>query len=84
MLNRLLESLKAGGGQRVSDLARELGTTPALVEVMLEDLVRMGYLKEAGGECGGGCAACTLAESCTAGRGASGRAWVLADKPRRA
>nr|HID12933.1 DNA-binding protein [Anaerolineae bacterium] len=76
MLERLLELLRAGGTHRVSDLARELETTPALVEAMLEDLARMGYLKRVGGECGGGCAACPLSRLCAAG--AKGRIWALA------
>ena len=78
MLNRLLELLRAGGTHRVADLARELETTPALVEVMLENLARMGYLKRVGGECAGGCAGCSLAGLCTTGEG--GRVWTLTEK----
>ena len=40
MLIKLLELLRTGGTHRVADLARELETTPALVEAMLEDLHR--------------------------------------------
>ena len=43
MLDQLLQLLRAGGTHRVSDLAHELETTPALVEAMLEGLVRMGH-----------------------------------------
>ncbi len=78
MLNRLLELLRAGGTHLVADLARELETTPALVEAMLEDLDRMGYLKRVVGECGGGCAGCSLAGLCTTG--ASKRVWTLMEK----
>ncbi|MDY6877611.1 MAG: FeoC-like transcriptional regulator [Chloroflexota bacterium] len=78
MLNRLLELLRAGGTHRVADLARELETTPALVEAMLEDLTRMGYLKHVGGECGTGCAGCSLAGLCAAGE--SGQVWTLTEK----
>ena len=78
MLNRLLELLRAGGTHRVSDLARELNTTPALVKVMLDDLARMGHLKPVDGECGGGCAGCSLAGLCAAGE--SGRVWTLTEK----
>ena len=83
MLNRLLELLQAGSTHRVADLARELGTTPELVEVMLDDLARMGYLKPVGGECGGGCAGCSLAGLCATGTGKDGRVWALADKGER-
>jgi DNA-binding IclR family transcriptional regulator len=77
MLNQLLDLLRSGGTHRVADLARALETTPELVEVMLEDLVRMGYLRQMGAECGIGCAACSLAGSCTASAG--GKVWALAD-----
>lgn len=77
MLNRLLELLRTGGTHRVVTLARELETTPELVEAMLEDLGRMGYLKPVGGECSGGCAACPMAGLCAAGDG--GRVWTLTD-----
>jgi DNA-binding IscR family transcriptional regulator len=86
MLNRLLELLRAGGTHRVADLARELETTPQLVEAMLENLTRMGYLQPMGGECGAGCAGCQLARVCAAGDPSTslgtgdGRVWALADK----
>ncbi len=78
MLNRLLDLLRAGGTRRVADLARELDTTPELVEMMLEDLCRMGYLKRVGGECGGKCAACPMAGLCAAG--GAGKLWALTGK----
>ncbi len=80
MLNRLLELLRAGGTHRVSGLARELETTPALVEAMLEHLAQTGYLERVGEECGGGCAGCSLAGLCAAGDG--GRVWTLTEKGR--
>ena len=78
MLNRLLELLRAGGTHRVTELAHELDTTPALVEVMLEDLSRMGYLKQVGGACSEGCDGCSLASLCTAGT--SGQVWALTEQ----
>ncbi|HDQ71672.1 MAG TPA: hypothetical protein ENN19_06190 [Chloroflexi bacterium] len=78
MLNQLLELLKTGGTRRVGDLARELNTTPGLVEIMLEDLTHMGYLKQVGGACGGACASCEMAGLCAAG--VQGQLWVLAGK----
>jgi len=70
--------LRAGGTHRVSDLARELDTTPQLVEVMLDDLARMGYLKRVGGGCSGGCGTCQMAGTCAAG--SSGQLWALTEK----
>lgn len=78
MLSKLFELLRSGGMHRVTDLARELDTTPTLVEAMLEDLCRMGYLKQVGGECSGGCAACPMDGLCAVGGG--GRVWSLTEK----
>jgi hypothetical protein len=78
MLHRLLEMLRAGGTHRVSDLSRELDTTPQLVEVMLADLARMGYLKRVSGECSDGCGTCPMGGSCAAG--SSGQLWALTEK----
>jgi len=77
-LSRLLELLRAGGTHRVTDLARELDTTSEVVKAMLEDLARMGYLKQVGEECADKCVSCPLAGLCTAGEG--GRVWTLAEK----
>ena len=78
MLNRLLELMRVGSTHRVAELARKLDTTPALVEAMMGDLVRMGYLRRMGGDCHERCAGCSLARSCTAGTG--GQAWVLTER----
>lgn len=78
MLSRLLELLQAGGTHRVADLARALDTTPELVEVMLDDLGRMGYLKRMGGACSGTCGSCSMAGLCAAG--SSGQLWTLTEK----
>jgi hypothetical protein len=78
MLNQLLDLLRSGGTHRVADLSRALETTPELVEVMLEDLVHMGYLRQVGGQCGQSCAGCSLAGLCAAGEG--GRVWALTEE----
>lgn len=74
MLERLLEILRAGGTHRVSDLARALDTTPALVEMMLEDLSRIGSVKPITA-CTEACASCPLADSCITIQ--PGKAWTL-------
>jgi hypothetical protein len=79
MLNRLLELLRAGGTHRVSDLARELDTTPELIEVMLEGLGRMGYLKRLGRECVEKCTSCPVAGLCAAGEGGQ-PVWTLTEE----
>jgi hypothetical protein len=52
MLMRLLVLIGRGGIQRPKDLAAELGTTPPMVEGMLADLERMGYLSTVPDDCG--------------------------------
>jgi predicted ArsR family transcriptional regulator len=64
MMERLLALLREGGTWRVSDLARALDTTPALVQVMLDDLARKGLLQQVGATCNKGCAGCALSGRC--------------------
>ncbi len=78
MLDELLALLQAGGTQRVDDLARELGTTPALVTMMLEGLERMGYLSRVGGRCESACQHCPLARQCAVGSGSA--VWTLKER----
>jgi hypothetical protein len=77
MLDKLLALLRAGGTHRVNDLADILDTTPDLVDMMLEDLARMGYLKPVSGGCGDGCSSCPMSAMCTVGSGE--RIWTLTD-----
>jgi hypothetical protein len=77
MLNQLLELLRSGGTRRVADLAREMDTTPELVELMLEDLCRIGHLKQVEGGCGEACASCSMSGLCAAG--SSGQLWTLVE-----
>jgi hypothetical protein len=83
MLNRLLDLLREGGARRIEDLARELDTTPELIEAMLEDLARMGYVKPVSAQCSDACAECRLSSMCAAGGsfdGNNGQIWVLVDR----
>jgi predicted ArsR family transcriptional regulator len=79
MLDQLLKLLRSGGSHRVSDLAEALDTTPQLVETMLEDLARMGYLRAVNAGCEDSCATCPVAGLCAAG-GEAGRMWALTGK----
>lgn len=82
MLNRLLTLLREGGTHRVSDLAQELDTTPQLVEMMLEDLGRRGYLKRMGGSCTDQCNGCQMAGMCSVGSpdDSKNQVWALAEE----
>jgi hypothetical protein len=78
VLDQIIDLLRDGGTHRVTDMARALGTTPQMVEAMLETLARMGHLRQLGDSCGGACASCPVAGTCTAE--ASGRVWTLTEK----
>ena len=73
MLERLLSSIAEGGLHSYDGLAQELGVPRPLLEVMIEDLARRGYLRAAGGACDG-CAGCGMAS------GPCGRLWTLTGK----
>ena len=71
MLRQILERLRSGGTWTVEGLARELDTSPALVEAAIADLVRRGYLALVGGACDSGACdagACT-STACGTGSG---------------
>ncbi len=75
MLERLLDPLRKGGTWSVGDLAEVLDTTPKMVEAMLEDLARRGFLRPLAGGCERVCGTCPFGEGCVVGR--SGRVWRL-------
>ncbi len=45
MLEQILKQLQKGGSTSVPDLARQLNVSERLVEQMLAELVRLGYLR---------------------------------------
>ncbi len=78
MLEQLLDELRMGKSWQVVDLAHKLDTTPALVEMMLHDLERMGYVQALRGECPGKCSGCAAAGQCAVGAGM--RVWTLSER----
>ena len=83
MLMSLLARINQGGLHNPADLATGLGTSPDLVEQMLDDLARMGYLEAVGGDCApSACSSC--AGGCSPSMESGGRIWTLTAKGRRA
>ena len=78
MLRKLLQQVAEGGVRTRAELARKLGVSEGLVEQMLEDLARMGYLRPVAGGCDAHCAACPLAKTCAVGTPT--RIWALTEK----
>jgi hypothetical protein len=69
LLERLRALLGDGAPHSLASLAADLDTTPALVEAMVADLVRRGFLRERSAACcAGQCAGCPMAGDCTLGR----------------
>jgi len=81
MLRKLLRLVSQGGTHTRAELARELEVSEGLVEQMLEDLKRMGYLTPVEGSCISQCAACPLARYCAVGTPT--RLWSLTEKGQR-
>lgn len=78
MLDRLLSLLREGKTRTVPELARELGVTPPLVEMMLEELAGRGILRSLPGSCAGRCNGCPMQGACAAG---GTRIWSLSLAP---
>lgn len=63
MLEQLLNEIKKGGALSVDALAKKLDTTPAMVRVMLEHLLREQRLRTFN-FCGSSCSACSINDDC--------------------
>ena len=80
-LQELLRLVAVGGVHSYDELAETLALPLSLLEAMLEDLGRMGYLRPAEAACSDNCAKCPMGGCSVAGRG---RLWVLTEKGARA
>lgn len=63
MLEQLVKEIRAGGTLETGVLAARFGTTPQLVEAMLEHLQRSGLIQSYAG-CSDGCLGCSLQDAC--------------------
>ncbi len=81
MLEKVLQLVAEGGSHSYEDLARQLSVSPPLLDAMLADLVRLGYLRAVNGHCAGQCTGCPLGACAVT---AAGRLWVLTEKGSRA
>lgn len=75
MLEQLLTEIHAGGTFETGALAARLGTTPELVEAMLEHLQRIGRVQPYQA-CDSACGGCNLKNTCQSARISNGvRLW---------
>ena len=82
MLERVIAGLAGDKVTSLRELARELGTSETLLEMMLEDLERMGRVRRlALGGCSGDCAHCAEHRSDACGTpcavSSTGHVWTL-------
>ena len=63
MLEQLVKEIRAGGTLETGALAVRLGTTPQLIEAMLEHLQRSGLIQTYAG-CSDGRLGCSLQDAC--------------------
>ena len=64
MLEKLLARITQKGAVSIAELSGELDTSPEMVEIMLAELERLGYLEAVSGCNTGACAGCTASNSC--------------------
>jgi hypothetical protein len=77
-LDRLLAVLREGGLVTMDQLAGQLDVTVAMLEAMIADLVRLGYLKSLQSGCSGSCSGCSAQGACSLVGG--GQTWTLTEK----
>jgi hypothetical protein len=80
MLRELLQRVAAGGTQYTGNLARELQVSETLLQQMLGELVRHGYIQPAAVGCSVPCETCPLGALCATDRA---RVWRLTAKGQR-
>jgi len=79
-MEELLRQLGRGGVHSYQDLAGALSISEPLLEAMLENLARLGYLRSVSG-CGRGCHGCSSGGCSVQGQG---RLWSLTERGLRA
>lgn len=75
MLEQLLNQLKQSGTYHVPALARQFGVSEALVEQMLAELARLGYLRPLETCHSKACSGCPQSSACSPGT--THRLWVV-------
>lgn len=77
MLEKLLQLVAEGGVHSYDELTRSLSVSEPLLEAMLEDLARFGYLRKVNEGCGSQCTGCSMGGCSVTG---PGRLWTLTVK----
>jgi len=64
MFDKLLALLKRGGTITIDQMARELDTSPEVVNGMIDHMTRQGWLRTMSVSCDSACSACLFARDC--------------------
>ncbi|HAL60793.1 MAG TPA: hypothetical protein DCP08_00110 [Chloroflexi bacterium] len=78
MLDQVLRIVAQGGTHTRWELAQRLEVSEELLQQMIDELVRLGYLKPVVGDCHDRCGGCPFAAECAIG--GAGRIWTLTEK----
>jgi len=81
VIEQLLKMVAEGGVHSYEELAQRLSISQPLLEAMLEDLSRLGYLSAVQAGCAGHCTGCSVSGCSVVG---TGSLWTLTDKGARA
>lgn len=81
MLERLLQLVAEGGLHSYQYLGRRLSIAPPMLDVLVEELVRLGYLRSVANGCSSHCSDCAAGGCTVVGQG---RVWTLTEKGARA
>jgi predicted ArsR family transcriptional regulator len=77
MLEQLISEIRAGGTVRASELAARLQVSPVMVQMILENLERMGRLVQVETGCGTACGGCPVKNLCAPKGDGKGRVWMV-------
>jgi hypothetical protein len=64
MFNKLIALLKRGGTVTIDQMARELETSPEVVNGMIDHMTRQGWLRLMSASCDSACSECMFARDC--------------------
>lgn len=80
-MEQVLQLVAEGGAHSYQELMQRLSLSQPMLEALLEELTRLGYLQVVNSGCQGRCAGCPLGSCVAAGMG---RMWTLTEKGHRA
>lgn len=81
MLFQLLRVVHSRSAHSLKELARQLDVSQELVESMIEELARLGYLRPLAAKCSDECSHCPVGDTCAIG--GLGRVWVMTESGQR-